>query len=92
MVYGAPNTTGIRSTVNGTFFCPNYFPALRVPMQVVRGQVCLFSVVIWEGGCRALRPLLVIYNVPVVLFVQIPMIESFSVELLGGSVTNAPVL
>ena len=45
MVYGAPKTTGIRSRVNGTFFCPNYFPALRVPTQVVHGQVFLFSVV-----------------------------------------------
>ena len=45
MVYGAPKTTGIRSTVNGTFFFRTIFPALRVPMQVVRGQLCLFSVV-----------------------------------------------
>ena len=50
------------------------------------------SCLIWEGRCRALRPLLVIDNVPVVSFVQIPMIESFFVELMGGSVTTAPVL
>ena len=80
------------TTVNGTFFRPNYFSGFtRTDAgSSLTGMFvqCCPSGRVDVGHCV----LSWIDNVPVVSFVQIPMIETFSVELLGGSVTTAPVL